>query len=92
MNTYNIVRKRKRLDKFIFMFAVCIVLTFICVTPVSAATYEGTKPGISGQIGGVDFSFKSDEDGNGLSSTLQILLVLTLYLYFWTNSFFIPRI
>lgn len=87
MNTYKSVRKRKFFN-LIMLFAVCIVLTFICVTPVSAATYESNvseensdeddKNQGSIKLGNVEISLGSNEEGTGLTSTLQILLVLTV--------------
>ena len=88
MNTYKSVRKKKMLN-IILLFAVCIVLTFICVTPVSAAAINSPAPTSSEQenssdkvssikVGDVELSVNSDNDGKGLTSTLQILLVLTV--------------
>lgn len=86
MNTYKSVRKRRSFN-FIVLFAVCVVLTFICVTPVSAASNVGsasqeksdekTDP-TTVKIGDVEVSLASDSEENGLTSVLQILLVLTV--------------
>lgn len=90
MNTK--IRNQKRVIKGILLFVVCIVLTFICVTRVSAAKYQGptsestttkvekgdTANDISGSLGPVNFTLKTDKDDNKLSSTLQILLILTV--------------
>ena len=84
MNAYKSVRKRKVLN-IIMMFAVCFVLTFICVTPVSAAREDSNvseetsdkKDDASIKLGGATLSVDSDSE-NGLTNTLQILLVLTL--------------
>lgn len=84
MNTYKNVRKKKVFNT-ILLFAVCIVLTFICVTPVSAASYESNVSDESDgdnstsiDIGGLKVSLDSEENGTGLTSTLQILLLLTV--------------
>lgn len=78
MNTYEKRRGRKAIKIFGFIFALCIVLTFICVTPVYATEYEGTTSDVSGSLGPLDFTLTTDEDNTNLSSTLQILLVLTV--------------
>lgn len=85
MNAYKCVRK-KRFFNIILLFAVCIVLTFICVTSASAATYESnvskdaTENNDTGvvKLGNVELKIASNKDGTGLTSTLQILLILTL--------------
>ena len=83
MKAYKSVRKRKVFN-IIIMIAVCFVLTFICVTPVSAATYESNvsvgsdDTDTSIDLGGLKVSLNSDETGTGLTSTLQILLILTI--------------
>lgn len=86
MNTYKCVRKRKFFN-LIMLFAVCIVLTFICVTPVSAATNasnvsddssDNNEDDSTVKIGDLEISLGNDEEGTGLTSTLQILLVLTV--------------
>lgn len=84
MNTYKSVRKRKVIH-IIVLFAVCVVLTFICATPVSAASYESNVSEKSDEndqtsidLGGLKVSLNSDETGTGLTSTLQILLILTI--------------
>ncbi|MBP1753753.1 MAG: hypothetical protein H6Q59_151 [Firmicutes bacterium] len=41
-------------------------------------TTEGSKNNLSGSMGPLDFTLNTDEDANGLSSTLQILMVLTV--------------
>ena len=78
MNTYVKKRGRKVIRILGFIFAVCIVLTFICVTPVYATGYEGPTSDFSGSLGPLDFQLTTDEDESNLSSTLQILLVLTV--------------
>lgn len=85
MNAYKCVRKKKFLNP-ILLFAVCIVLTFICVTSVSAATSESivsqdaSENNDTGNIklGNVELKIASGKEGTGLTSTLQILLVLTI--------------
>jgi flagellar biosynthetic protein FliP len=41
-------------------------------------TNEGSGNNLAGSLGPLDFTLNTDEDANGLSSTLQILLVLTV--------------
>ena len=78
MNTYLRMSKKTYIKRAIIMVLVCIVLTFIRVTPVSAATYEGTTSDVSGELGGINFSLQTDKDSTSLSSVLQILLLLTV--------------
>lgn len=70
----------------ILLLLICIFSSFTCKT-ASAATVEdtvtnkaedGSGDKLSGSLGPLQFSLNSEEDGNSLSSTLQILLVLTV--------------
>lgn len=66
---------------FFVIFAVLLMLTFLCVTPktVYATSSESEREGldINASIGDIDISLKSDAE-NGLASTLQILILLTV--------------
>jgi len=86
MNTYD----RKRVSKMpliiVVLLTICI-LAFFPVTRVSAATVEDTITtedttdsgnNLSGDLGPLEFTLNTDEDGQSLSATLQILLVLTV--------------
>lgn len=63
------------------IFAVLLMLTFLCVTPetVYATSSETESEGldINASIGDIDISLKSDAE-NGLASTLQILILITV--------------
>lgn len=63
------------------IFAVLLMLTFLCAAPETAyATSSGTETeglDIQASIGDIDISLKSDAE-NGLASTLQILILLTV--------------
>ena len=86
MNTY----ARKFVSKktaFIVIFITVCILTFFSATHVSAAavgdTTTATDAGVSGNnlkgaLGPLEFTLNTEEDGKSLSSTLQILLVLTV--------------
>lgn len=81
----------RNVKAFGILFVICI-LTFSYVTPVYAAevgqSNENTavdnandvddKSNVTGNIGPFQFNLDTGEQGKGLSSTLQILLVLTL--------------
>lgn len=84
MDTYISVRKKKIL-RLVVMFAVSILLTFVYGNSVFAATTnrnvseekEDTNQ-TSIDLGGVNISFRAEETGTGLNSTLQILFILTI--------------
>jgi len=86
MNTYDRKRVSKKLLIIVVFMTMCI-LTFFPVTMVSAATVDDTITtddtadsgnNLSGALGPLEFSLNTDEDGESLSATLQILLVLTV--------------
>jgi len=86
MNTYDRKRVSKKLLIIVVFMTMC-VLTFFPVTVVSASTVEDTITtddtadsgnNLSGALGPLEFSLNTDEDGESLSATLQILLVLTV--------------
>lgn len=85
MNTY--VRKQARRKPFIIVALLAIfLLTLIPNRFAYAATVEDTimteESGggnhVNGTLGPLEFQLNTDEDGEGLSATLQMLLVLTV--------------
>lgn len=86
MNTYD--RKRaSRKPLIIVVFLTVCILTFFPSTKVYAARVEdtvtnedttGNDNNLSGALGPLEFTLNTDEDGESLSATLQILLVLTV--------------
>lgn len=60
------------------LFVVLLVLTFICVTPESVYASESPGLDLNASIGDLDVSISTDDSQNGLSSTLQILILLTV--------------
>ncbi|MDF2542254.1 MAG: hypothetical protein K0S47_1972 [Herbinix sp.] len=80
MNTYERKRVSRRTVFGIVLFTICI-LTFFRVAYGSAAEVQQTTENnvdVNGALGPLEFSLNTGEDGEGLSSTLQILLVLTV--------------
>lgn len=84
MNLLNRKHIRKRTISIVMLLIFIGVLTFfINSQSVTAATVEdtitsGQSGNIAGELGPLQFTLTSDEDSNSLSSTLQILLVLTI--------------
>lgn len=81
---------RRKHAIIVVLFAVCI-LTFLPGHKASAATVDDTASladdtdttadsgnNINGTLGPLQFSLNTDEDSGGMSSTLQMLLVLTV--------------
>lgn len=60
------------------IFVSLLVLTFLCVAPEPVLASEDQGLTINGAIGNLDFSVRSDDSENGLSSTLQIMILLTV--------------
>jgi flagellar biosynthetic protein FliP len=86
MNTHDRKRERKRPFIIVVLLTMCI-LTFFPIASVSAATVNDTITAgdenengnnLNGAFGPLEFSLNTDEDGESLSATLQILLVLTV--------------
>ncbi|MGN0506770.1 MAG: flagellar type III secretion system pore protein FliP [Lachnospiraceae bacterium] len=64
--------------RFFVIFGVLFLLTFLCVTPKTVYASSGQEGlELNGTIGDIDISIKSDAE-NGLSSTLQILILITV--------------
>lgn len=86
MNTYDRKCVSRKLLIIVVFLTVC-VLTFFPATRVSASTVKDTTTtndttgngnNLSGALGPLEFTLNTDEDGQSLSATLQILLVLTV--------------
>jgi flagellar biosynthetic protein FliP len=85
MNTSDIKRGGKKAKIIVVLLTVCI-LTFFSVNRVYAANAENTRAqqtedvqsGINAGLGPLQITLNTDEDEGSLSSTLQILLVLTV--------------
>ncbi|MHB8130191.1 MAG: flagellar type III secretion system pore protein FliP [Mobilitalea sp.] len=83
MNTHDRKCLSKKLAIIVVLLTICI-LTFFKGDYVQAATVEDTVTtaesgnNLSGALGPLEFTLNTDEDGETLSSTLQMLLVLTV--------------
>lgn len=83
MNTF--VRKcfSRKPAIIVVLLTICI-LTFFSTSHASAATLEDTVTtaesgnNLNGALGPLEFTLNTDEDGESLSATLQMLLVLTV--------------
>ena len=66
--------------RFFAFFVSLLMLTFICAAPEIAYATESESLGldINASIGDLDISASTDDSANGLSSTLQILILLTV--------------
>ena len=71
--------KSKYLRFFAFL-ATLLMLTFICAAPEAVYATESESQGldINASIGDLDLSASTDDSADGLSSTLQILILLTV--------------
>lgn len=84
---FNIVKSKlnmKKIKKFI-MVNIIIFVSFICFSSRDLANATGinnnpadANMNIDGSIGPIDFQINNDGEGGGLSSTLQIMLVITI--------------
>lgn len=85
MNTYARKLFKRKPAVMIVLLLICI-LTFVKGEYASAAAADDTTAtevqnsgnSISGALGPLEFKLSTDEDENGLSATLQMLLVLTV--------------
>ena len=86
MNTSDRKLTSKKAGIIVVLLTVC-VLTLFPVNKVSAANVEDTITAedtglsgnnVSGALGPLEFTLNTDEDGESLSATLQMLLVLTV--------------
>ena len=65
--------------KYLYWFAffvALLLLTFICAAPETVFASESQGLDINASIGDLDVSVSTDDSANGLSSTLQILILL----------------
>lgn len=76
MNTY-LIKARKTMTKILSMLFIIGILTFICAIPVYATTDvdEGAGSTVPWQF---DMNITTNGDSQNLSSTLQILMLLTV--------------
>ena len=76
----NVSRKKISFKSVIFIILLLCILTLIPCTKAYASTIEepGTSSDFSGSIGPLQFSLGSNQGEGSLSSTLQILLILTV--------------
>jgi len=79
------VNSKTRKSKYLYIFAFfasLLMLTFICAAPETVYATE-TETGSSGfdinaTLGDIEINASTDDSANGLSSTLQILILLTV--------------
>jgi flagellar biosynthetic protein FliP len=68
--------------RFFAFFVSLLMLTFICAAPETVFATETDSPGrgldINASIGDLDINASTDDSADGLSSTLQILILLTV--------------
>ena len=76
----NVSRKKISFKSVIFIILLLCILTLIPCTKAYASTIEepATSSDFSGSIGPLQFSLGSNQGEGSLSSTLQILLILTV--------------
>lgn len=86
MNTSDRKLTSKKAGIIVVLLTVC-VLTLFPMNKVSAANVEDTNTAedagvsgnnVSGALGPLEFTLNTDEDGESLSATLQMLMVLTV--------------
>jgi len=73
-----LITKKRNLFKLVAFFASLLMLTFICAAPETIYASESSGLGVEANLGDLDISISTDDSENGLSSTLQILLILTV--------------
>ncbi len=86
MNTLDRKCLRKKPAVIIILLTICILAFFRGSTAyattledtITDTTAEAASNNLSGSLGPLEFSLNTDEDENNLSSTLQILMVLTV--------------
>ena len=68
--------------RFFAFFVLLLMLTFICAAPETVFATETDSQGqgldINASIGNLDINASTDDSADGLSSTLQILILLTV--------------
>ena len=65
-------------SSYVAFFAILLMLTFICAAPETVYASESSGFDINANLGDLDVSVSTDDSANGLSSTLQILILLTV--------------
>ncbi len=69
---------KSRKNRYFAFFALLLMLTFICAAPETVWASESNGFDINANLGDLDFSVSTDDSADGLSSTLQILILLTV--------------
>ena len=66
--------------RYLAFFGILLMLTFICAAPETVFATESESQGldINASIGDLDITASTDDSADGLSSTLQILILLTV--------------
>ncbi|MBE5950147.1 MAG: flagellar type III secretion system pore protein FliP [Lachnospiraceae bacterium] len=77
MDRFIKLKKQNFLSIFVF-FVTLLLLTFICAAPKTVCASESSGLDIQADLGDLDISVSTDDSDNGLASTLQILLLLTV--------------
>ncbi|MDF2843280.1 MAG: hypothetical protein K0R00_1706 [Herbinix sp.] len=84
MDTYDRTGIKRKFALVILILTVCFVVflkpEYARATTIDDTITDTTENGnnLSGALGPLEFNLNTDEDSNGLSSTLQMLLVLTV--------------
>lgn len=71
------LKKQSILKIFVFSMTL-LLLTFICAAPKTVLASESSGLDIDANLGDLDISVSTDDSENGLASTLQILILLTV--------------
>ena len=76
----NLKARKSKYLRMIAFFASLLMLTFICAVPETVFATESESQGldINASIGDLDITASTDDSADGLSSTLQILILLTV--------------
>ncbi len=70
--------EKSKYIRFVAFFVTLLMLAFICAAPGTAYASESSGLDINAGIGDLDISVSTDDSADGLSSTLQILILLTV--------------
>jgi flagellar biosynthetic protein FliP len=83
MNTYDRKCLIRKSAIIVVLLTICVLTLFpgynaLAATVEDTVTTAESGDNLSGALGPLEFTLNTDEDASGLSSTLQILLVLTI--------------
>ena len=70
--------EKSKYFRFFALFVALLMLTFICAAPEMVYASESSGLDLNAGIGDLDISVSTDDSADGLSSTLQILILLTV--------------